>query len=118
MEPSILLSTKQILGLARDFDEFDVDIKTHINSVFAVVNQLGVGPAESFVVLSEDETWGSLELPSDQLGILRSYVFLKVKMLWDPPATSYLLEAYTKQIAEYEWRLNAMREEALYNAGS
>lgn len=112
METSILTSTKKILGIRADDEAFDTDIITHINSVFSIVNQLGVGPIEGFAIEDEEAEWADLNLPAKQLNLLRTYLFLKVRMLFDPPTTSFLIDATNKQIAEYEWRLNQFREES------
>jgi hypothetical protein len=110
MEDSILNSTKKILGIEADYPAFDVDVITHINSTFAIVHQLGVGPEEGFAIEDESEEWGDLGLPLEQLNLLRTYLFLRVRMLFDPPATSFLIDAMNKQIEEYETRLSISRE--------
>jgi|SRR5215510_8788639 len=113
MNSSILDDTKKILGLAPDYDVFDLDIITHINSAFSVVCQLGVGPEDGFFVQNESEVWDDFPVPTNQLSLVRTYIYLKVRMLFDPPTTSFLIEAMNKQIAEYEWRLNIYREVVL-----
>lgn len=114
MEQSILTSTKKILGVAEDYTVFDLDIITHINSAFSTLTQLGVGPAIGFQIDDASEVWADfIEDDTDlQWNSVRSYVFLRVKQLFDPPATSYLISAQQKQIEELEWRLNTHREEA------
>lgn len=111
METSILKSTKKILGIAADYDVFDHDIITHINSAFSSLNQLGVGPVETFSIDSETTNWDALDLPTNQLSMVKTYIYLKARVLFDPPTTSYLIEAVNKQIQEHEWRLNTFREE-------
>lgn len=113
METSILKSTKKILGVAEDYTAFDLDIITHINDAFAVVNQLGVGPSTAFFIEDDTATWSDLGLPADQASMIRTYVFLKVRMLFDPPTISFLIEAMNKQIEEHEVRLSYSRENAL-----
>lgn len=113
MEPSILISTKKILGLAEEYTAFDLDIITFINSVFAILTQLGVGPVEGFAIEDETAQWDDFIAPN-QITAVKTYVFLKVRMLFDPPQTSFLIEAMNNQIAEYEWRLNVSREYELY----
>ncbi|MET0786331.1 MAG: hypothetical protein ABWY25_06455 [Paenisporosarcina sp.] len=113
MEESILNSTKKILGLADDYTAFDLDVITHINAAFSILDQLGVGPVDGFFIEDETAVWGDYGLPPNQLHLVKTYVYLKVRILFDPPATSYLLEAATNQIKEYEWRLNSFREWAL-----
>lgn len=110
---SILNSTKKILGLEETYDVFDLDVITHINAAFSTINQLGVGPEEGFFVTDDSQEWGSFEVPDNQLHAVKTYVYLKVRVLFDPPGTSFLNEAMDKQIKELEWRLNMFREEAL-----
>jgi hypothetical protein len=111
MEMSILTSTKKILGIAEDVTAFDLDIITHINSVFSTLTQLGVGPAAGFMIEDATATWDTFISDDTQLNSVKSYVFLRVRLLFDPPATSYLINAYEDQIKELEWRLNTHREE-------
>jgi hypothetical protein len=111
MENSILLSTKKVLGVADSYTVFDQDIITHINATFNVLYQLGIGPAEGFMIEDATAVWEDFaDVPMHQLNLVRTYVFLKVRMLFDPPGTSYLISAYNDQIKEYEWRLNTFRE--------
>ena len=113
MVNSILTSTKKILGVGADYTAFDLDIITHINAAFSVVNQLGVGPIEGITIEDDEPTWASLAIPQKQLNLLRTYIFLKVRVLFDPPNTSYLIDALNKQIQEYEYRLSYFREELI-----
>ncbi len=110
MEQSILTSTKKILGIAADYTAFDLDIITHINAVFSTLTHLGVGPASGFMIEDADAEWYDFIDNDIQLNTVKSYVFLKVKQLFDPPTTSYLIGAMDKQIQEFEWRLNTNRE--------
>lgn len=109
MEDSILKTIKEILGVSDDYDVFDLTIIIHINSVFSILSQLGVGPAESFYIEDESTTWDEFFSESD-LNLIRSYIYLKVKMLFDPPTTSFLLDAMNKQISEFESRISIQRE--------
>ena len=111
MEPSILNSTKKILGIAADYTVFDEDIITHINTAFSTLTQLGVGPPEGFMIEDETAQWDDFIADDMQYNAVRSYIFLRVGMLFDPPQTSYLITAKEKQIEELEWRLNVHREE-------
>lgn len=113
MEQSILKSTKKILGIADSYDVFDLDIITHINTAFSTLTQLGVGPVAGFMIDDESEEWDDFidPLTDPQYNSVRSYVFLKVRYLFDPPTTSYLITATERQISELEWRLNVHREE-------
>lgn len=112
MEQSILKSTKRILGISPDDTVFDIDIITHINAALSTLNELGVGPEEGIAIEDEQATWDDLNLTTGQLGKVKTYVYLRVRMLFDPPATSFHLEAMNKQILELEWRLNVSREVA------
>lgn len=112
MEEGILTSTKKILGLTNEYTAFDLDIITHINAAFSILNQLGVGPVDGFSISDETAVWGSFGCPPNQLHLVKTYVYLKVRMLFDPPTTSFLLDAYNDQIKEYEWRLTALAEAA------
>lgn len=111
MEQSILISTKKILGIAEDYTVFDLDIITHINTAFSTLTQLGVGPPEGFMIIDSDAVWDEFIVDDLQYNSVKSYVFLKVRQLFDPPQTSYLISAVEKQIQELEWRLNVHREE-------
>jgi hypothetical protein len=113
MESSILTATKKTLGLAKEYTIFDEDVITHINAAFSILNQLGVGPLDGFMIEDDGAEWEELDLPLNQLMLVKTYIYLKVSMLFDPPQTSFLIEAKTKQIEEYEWRLNVFREVAL-----
>lgn len=115
MEQSILTSTKKVLGVAADDDSFDLDIITHINSAFSNLHDLGVGPLMGFVIEDDTANWDAIfDIPEEHKVILswiRTYVYLKVRLVFDPPGTSFLLDAINKQIQELEWRINAKREE-------
>lgn len=108
---SILDSTKKVLGIDDEYDVFDLDLIMHINSVFATLNQLGVGPEEGFMIQGADETWVSFIGEEKQLNSVKSYVYLKVRLMFDPPATSFAIESFNKMTKEYEWRLNVQQEE-------
>jgi hypothetical protein len=112
MEPSILNSVKKVLGIAAEYLAFDQDILMHINTALATLTQLGVGPATGFTVDDVSDDWSDFVDPTDhQYNAVKSYVFLRVRMLFDPPQTSYLINAQNDQIKELEWRLNVHREE-------
>lgn len=105
---SILDSTKRILGLASDYDVFDLDVITHINSAFSTLHQLGVGPTDGFMISDDTAEWDAFLTAGDyQLLQVKSYVFLRVRMIFDPPPTSFAIAAVEKQIKEIEWRLMA-----------
>ena len=108
---SILTSTKKVLGIAEDYTVFDEDIIMHINTAFSTLTQLGVGPVDGFMIMDATAEWDEFIVDDIQYNAVKSYVFLKVAMLFDPPQTSYLIAAKEKQIEELEWRLNVHREE-------
>lgn len=110
METSILKSTKKILGLADDYDAFDLDVITHINTAFSTLTQLGVGPDAGFMIEDDSSEWSEYIDSGPQLNQIKTYVYLKVRMLFDPPATSYLIAAFEKQLEEVVWRINILRE--------
>ncbi|AVD99427.1 hypothetical protein CTU88_46130 [Streptomyces sp. JV178] len=111
MEPSILKSTKKILGVGEADTSFDVDIMLHINSVLSVLTQVGIGPDNGYSIEDDTATWGAFIGTDPRLNLVKTYLYLKVRLLFDPPGTSYAIDAMEKQIAEFEWRLNVMREE-------
>ena len=111
---SILDSTKKILGLDPEYDVFDVDIISHINSAFFTLNQLGVGPAEGFMITDNTTPWAWFSEGLSNLNAVKTYVYLRVRRLFDPPQTSFAISAMEKQIQELEWRLNVHREGVTY----
>lgn len=106
METSILTSIKNLLLVPDDLTEFDNMIITHINSVFLNLAQLGVGPEEGFSIEDETAEWDEFISDNAQLQSVKSYMYLKVKLLFDPPLSSSVIESMNRQIAELEWRLN------------
>lgn len=109
-EDSILNGTKKILGVAEDYPAFDVDILTHINSVFTILQQLGIGPESGFFIEDADTTWSAFLGNDPLLNSVKTYVYLRVRILFDPPTTSFLLTSLKEQYQELEWRLNVKRE--------
>lgn len=111
---SILNSIKRLLGLTDDYTDYDDQIIMHINSVFFNLNQLGVGPSEGFSISDSNAIW--TEYISDNallLGPLSSYIYLKVKLLFDPPTNSSAIQSIEKLIAEFEWRINITAETSI-----
>lgn len=103
---SILNSTKKMVGLEEDDKTFDLDLITHINTVFVVLTQIGVGPADGFMIEDDKDEWTSFLENKIQLNSVRSLLFMKVRLAFDPPSQSYLVDSLKAQIAELEWRLN------------
>jgi hypothetical protein len=110
MTDSILTSTKKILGIAEDYEAFDVDVLTHINSVFSTLNQLGIGPEEGFAIEDAVATWSDFLGDDLRLNNVKTYVYLRVRLLFDPPTTSFLIASLNEQAKELEWRINVQRE--------
>ena len=111
MDDSILDSIKKLLGFDPDYTAFDTDILIHINSTIMGLEQLGVGN-NNYQISSKDDTWGNyLAGTNINLEAVKSFIYLKVRLIFDPPATSFTIEAYQKQIAEYEWRLFLQAEQ-------
>lgn len=110
MEESILTSIKKLLGMTEDYTAFDTDIIIHINTVFMTLNQLGIGPSEGFRITDDKEVWNSYIREDDDLEAVKTYIYLKVKLVFDPPLSSAVMEAYKQMINELEWRLNVQAE--------
>lgn len=102
---SILTSVKKMLGISESYTHFDGDIIMHINSVFLILNQLGVGPSEVYLIMDKEDLWEDF-ISDNTLELVKSYMFLKVKLLFDPPTSSAAMEAANRMISEFEWRLN------------
>lgn len=102
---SILNTIKIALGVEADYNGFDTNILLDINSALSNLNQLGVGPVEGFVIKGENETWEQFLEDSIQLESVKSYILHKVRLSFDPPSNSFLVDAIQKQIQELEWRL-------------
>jgi hypothetical protein len=109
-DTSILDSTKKILGIAPDYTAFDQDIITHINSVFSTLSQLGVGPEGGFFIEDNVPVWGDFTVTDPNLNAVKTYIYLRVRLIFDPPATSFHTTAIQEQIRELEWRLTTYRE--------
>lgn len=106
MDDSILDSIKKILGMPPDYDAFDTDLVIHINSVFGILAQLGVGPAGGFSISDNTTLWKAYLGDSKDLEMVKSYMALKVRLVFDPPTIGAVMDATKEQIREYEWRLN------------
>ena len=110
MTDRILESVKKVLGIAPEYLTFDQDIVMHINSAFSVLHQLGVGPDEPFMIEDETATWTEFLGTERGVNSVKSYVYLRVRLLFDPPATSFALGAMEKQIEELGWRISTYME--------
>lgn len=103
---SILTSIKKMLGITEEDTAFDMDIIMHINSVFMILTQLGVGPSDGYAIEDSGDTWDEFLTDTVKLGTVKSYMYLKVRLLFDPPASSAVTESINRMISEFEWRLN------------
>ncbi|QFG08680.1 hypothetical protein PBI_INGRID_5 [Arthrobacter phage Ingrid] len=106
---SILDTTKKLLGFESDYTAFDLDIITHINAVFSTLRSIGVGPANGFMINDKEAKWADftgLEMMND----VKSYMFMKVRMMFDPPTTSFHLDSLKKMAEEIEWRLHVQTD--------
>ena len=106
-ESSILVDVKKLLGIEEDNEDFDTDIIIHINTAFTILNQLGVGPRKIFRITDAGNTWDEfLDMDKETLESVKTYVYLKVKMVFDPPLNGSLMKSFEDTIRELEWRLN------------
>lgn len=103
---SILTSIKKLLGITEEYEHYDSDIIMHINSVFSILTQLGVGPSNGFAIEDKTAEWKDFIGDESKIEMVKSYVHLKVKLIFDPPLSSSVMEAMNRQISEFEWRLN------------
>lgn len=110
VEQSILLSTKKVLGLDVDYDAFDLDVITHVNTAFFTLYQLGLGPADGFMIEDDTEVWDDFTGGAITLNAIKSYIYLRVRVLFDPPETPHHINAAKEQISELEHRLLTERE--------
>lgn len=108
MNDSILTSVKKLLGIAEEYEHFDPDLIMHINTVLMGLTQIGLGPANGFVIYDKSATWSDLIPKSDAIRVeaVKTYVYLKVKMVFDPPLSSSVAEAINNNIREQEWRIS------------
>ena len=104
---SILDSIKYMLGGQPLVDDtnFDPELILHTNGALMIMTQLGVGPKEGFSITSKDQTWQELLLGRTDLNGVFNAVYLRVKLIFDPPTNSFLVAAIKEQIKEYDWRL-------------
>jgi hypothetical protein len=111
---SILDSVKKVLGIDKDYDAFDVDIVMHINTVFATLHQLGIGPEAGFAIEDASPTWEEYLGDDMRLNNIKTYIYMRVRIVFDPPTTGFLLTSMKEQIQELEWRISIRREGDAY----
>lgn len=103
---SILKTIKKLLGISDEETHFDADLIMHINSIFPTLRQLGVGPDKTFSISDDTATWESFIDEDTDFNNVRTYMYLKVKLLFDPPMSSSVMSAIERQINELEWRMS------------
>lgn len=103
---SILTSIKKQLGIAEEYDHFDPELIQHINSVFMILTQLGVGPSEGFVIEDSSSVWSDFLSNTIKLEAVKTYIGHKVRLMFDPPQSSAVMESINRTISELEFRLN------------
>jgi hypothetical protein len=116
-DDSILETTKKLVGIEPDNTDFDTEIVTHINSVFFTLQQLGVGPKLGFMIMGSEETWSQFIL-LEQIMAVKSYMGLKVKLLFDPPVTGPATAAMESLATQMEWRLKTYMEGVQWDEAS
>lgn len=108
MEQSILTSTKQLLGFESSYTVYDLDVITQINAHFAVLQQIGIGPENGFMIMDATPTWSDF-FTEHAMNMVKTYVFIKTKLIFDPPASPLAITALDKQADEQFWRLAELR---------
>lgn len=108
---SILTSIKKLLGIAEDYKEFDTDIIIHINTAFSKLNQLGVGPEEGFSIKDKTSVWAEFLADAKNLESVKTYVYLVVRLVFDPPQSSAVMTSMENTVNQLEWRLNVAAEQ-------
>lgn len=112
----ILDSIKKLLGIQPEYRVFDEDLIIHINTVFVILNQLNIGPPEGFFIEDGSETWDEYVTTLNE-SMVRTYIYLRVRLMFDPPASSALLESINTMISELEWRLYVEGDEKAIKGG-
>lgn len=103
---NILASVKKIIGVAPNHNTFDDDLMLHINTIFTVLTQLGIGPSDGFILSDKNQTWSEFISPEfKEFNSVKTYMGLRVKLLFDPPLSSVVTDAVNRSISELEWRL-------------
>jgi len=110
---SILTSIKKLLGITEEYTSFDDDIIMHINSVFSILNQLGINDSKEFKIEDKTTTWDEYVEDEENIQLVKSYMYLKIKIIFDPPTSGTVMDCYKQQIAEYEWRLMTVQDNKL-----
>ena len=112
---SILTSIKKMLGIAEEYTHFDADLVMHINSVLSILTQIGVGPSEGFLIEDEVAIWTDFIKANTKLELVKSYTYMKVKLLFDPPLSSAVIESTNRLTSELEWRIQVAADPIISN---
>ena len=110
MSDSILITIKKMLGIDQAYTPFDMDIIVFINSTFLTLHQLGIGPAEGFSIRDYSAKWSDFLADDENLRAVQEYIYMKVRMVFDPPGNSFVMNAFEEQCREFEWRMNVHAE--------
>ena len=110
MDTSILTTIKRLLGIEEEYTHFDTDIIVHINTVLMILRQMGVGPVEGFSIEDSTSIWSDFISEIQNFEAVKTYIYLKVKLVFDPPLSATVIASYEKVIAELESRLNMSAE--------
>jgi len=108
---SILNSIKKMLGISSEDTGFDQELILHINGALMVISQLGIGPTTGFVITGATETWADFLQDRQDVELIKSDLYLRVKLMFDPPQNSFLTNSIEKQISEYDWRIEVQHNE-------
>lgn len=110
MNDSIVATIKKMLGLEDNYTPFDMDVIVHINTALLTLCQMGIGPREGYTVTDYDQTWDDFLTNKVFLGGVKTWIYLQVKMLFDPPTNSFVMDAMKQQSEQILWRLNVQAE--------
>lgn len=113
LNDSILKTIRESLGIEGDVEEFDTDLIVYINSALNFLTQCGVGSASGFAITGEDEKWSDF-VSEERFNMVKTYLVLKTRILFDPTTTSFVLSAWKEEVAELEWRLKEEAEEGIF----
>ena len=105
---SILTSIKKLLGIEESYTHFDTDVIIGINTAISILTQIGVGPVNGFSITDKTSVWSDFISDMSKLELVKSYVHLKVKLLFDPPTSSAVIEVNNRQLSELEWRISIL----------
>ena len=105
VKESILNSVKKMSGIAEDYEAFDIDLILYINSVFSILHQMGVGPETTYKIQNAENTWDEFTEDNTEIEMVKPYVYMKVRLMFDPPSNSFVINSFNEMIKEAEYRL-------------